>query len=397
MSADAFAFILILAVNAIITFLYWLFFFVIRKKYEAGFATRCFVMLACPVVGPIYFAMGWVLRKLFFHKPVDLVDVIFTKEREKTLLKADEDTERNIIPIKDAVTVVDKQNARELMLGVLRHDVRKSMSSLFLALNSDDSEISHYAASVLQSELGKFRSEVQKTAGEIDQTEALIREYERYDGELKTPAGKAYSKRLSELLGLPDEEPPESDDRVEGREKTKRKFTFADLSDKLEMSEDYQRHNTSAHEQGMRAFYGDEVVETTVRQKLNKQVGSAHELLQSLYEVLRQNVLSELESIHFTELEDRMAHLLEKRDMLSEEEMARASECWRLRKDYEKCAQWSDRLFLVYPESLEAFSTRLKLYYDSGDRTRFFDTLDRMKRNGVPLDHDMMEMVRVFM
>ena len=397
MSADVIAFLLILIINFIITFLYWLFFFVIQKKYEAGFATRCMVMLLCPVIGPVYFFLGWILRKIFFHNPVDLTDVIFSKERKKSLLKADEERENNIVPIKDAVTVVDKHNARELMLEVLRHDVRKSLSSLFLALNSDDSEISHYAASVLQSELGKFRISAQKTASEIDQTEAELREQEKYDGERKTSAGMEYSKRLAELRGTPDEETLQSDDRFEGREKEQRNFIFADLSDKLEQSEDFDKHKTSAYEQGLRAFFGDDIAETTLYQKLVKQTESAHNLMESIYEVLRQNVLSELESIRFTELMDRMALLLEKRDMLSADEMARTAECWRLRKNYEKCAEWSERLCLVYPESLEAFSAKLKLLYDTNDRERFFGTLDEMKRNGVPLSHEMMEMVRIFM
>ena len=74
MNPDVVTFLLILLVNFVITFLYWLFFFVIQKKYEAGFATRCMVMLLCPVIGPIYFFLGWILRKIFFHKPVELTD-----------------------------------------------------------------------------------------------------------------------------------------------------------------------------------------------------------------------------------------------------------------------------------------------------------------------------------
>ena len=397
MSGDEIAFLLILIINFIITFIYWLFYFVIQKKHEAGFASRCLVMLLFPVIGPIYFFLGWILRKVFFHKPVDLADVIFSKDREKTLLKADELSESNILPIKDAVSVVDKHNARVLMLEVLRHDVRKSLSSLFLALNSDDSEISHYAASVLQSELGKFRIGVQKIASDIDETEAEIRQLEKYDGEKKTPDGVEYSKRIDNSGGSDTEELKQEEDRFKGREKEEREFIFADLSDKLEESEDFNRHKASAYEQGMRAYYGDEAVETTIRQKLIDQAESAHELIDTIFEVLRQNVLSELESIRFTELLDRMARLLEKRDALSADEMARTAECWRLRKNYEKCAEWSDRLFFVYPESLEAFSTRLKLLYDTGNRERFFATLDEMKRNGVPLDHEMMEMVRIFM
>ncbi len=396
MSLDGIAFFLILAINFIITFIYWLYYFIIRKKYEAGFATRCMVMLLCPVVGPVYFFLGWVLRKVLFHKPVDLADVIFSKERGKSLIKADEFGESNIIPIKDAVSVVDKENARELMLEVLRHDVRKSLSSLFLALDSDDSEISHYAASVLQSELGKFRLAVQDTVSDIDEKESELRAYEKYDGERKTPEGELYSKRLDELSGKEPETLREEEGLVKGREKEKRKTVFADISDKMEQSEDFERHEIYAYEQGMRAFYGDEVAEETLKQKLFEQVKTAHELISDIYEVVTQNVFTELESIHFTELSDRMAHLLEKRDMLSAEEMARMAECWRLRKNYEKCAEWSDRLFMIYPDSLEAFSTKLKLSYDKGDRESFFATLNEMKSNGVPLDHEMMEMVRVF-
>ncbi len=397
MSGDMIAVLLILFVNLIVTFAYWLFYFVVRKEYEAGFATRCLVMLLCPVIGPVYFLLGWLLRKLFFHKPVDLADVIFSKDRKEKLLKADELGESNILPIKDAVAVVDKQNAREFILEVLRHDVRKSLSGLFLALNSDDSEISHYAASVLQSELGKFRISVQDIASDIDETEAELRSIEEYDGERKTPAGEEYSKRLEDLGVKEPEIIKQDEDRFEGKEKEERKFIFADLSNKLEQSEDYDKHETSAHEQGLRAYYGDELVETTILQKLTEQAESAHELIACLYEVLRQNVLSELESDNFTELTDRMARLLEKRDTLSAEEMAQTAECWRLRKNYEKCAEWSDRLFLVYPDLLEAHSTRLKLLYDMGDREGFLTALDEMKNSGVPLDHEMMEMVRVFM
>lgn len=49
MNPDVVTFLLILLVNFVITFLYWLFFFVIQKKYEAGFATRCMVMLGFTV------------------------------------------------------------------------------------------------------------------------------------------------------------------------------------------------------------------------------------------------------------------------------------------------------------------------------------------------------------
>ena len=67
-------------------------------------------------------------------------------------------------------------------------------------------------------------------------------------------------------------------------------------------SEDYYRHEISAHEQGMRAYFGDDIGEMTIHQKLIEQADKAHKLIDSIYGVLKQNVLSEMESIHFTAL-----------------------------------------------------------------------------------------------
>lgn len=399
MKKDAFIFLIILILNTVITILYWLFFKVYRKRNEGGYTARCIVMLLCPIVGPVYFALGWVFRKIFFHKPVDLTDVIFSKDREEILLKADEYGESNIVPVDDAVSVFDKENARTLMLRVLRTDVRRSLGSISAGLDSSDSEISHYAASMMQSELGKFRTGIQKTAAEIDRIEAELREEEKEDGALKTPAGKEFSLLLSPQTGeeTEEEELPTDSDLEQGEKREERRFFFADVSGQLEASEDYNRHEASAYEQGMRAFYGDEQKKETTRQKLQTQAEAAHSLIEDTYAVLKQNVLSDLESARFTELLDRMAHLMEKRDMLSETEMACVAECHLLRGDYEKCRAWCDQLSLVYPEALEAFSTKLKLLYNTGEREAFFEVLDQMKKTGVPLDHEMMEMVRCFL
>ena len=43
-------------------------------------------------------------------------------------------------------------------MNVIRGDYRNSLSSIALALNSEDSETAHYAASVLQDVLSDFRS-----------------------------------------------------------------------------------------------------------------------------------------------------------------------------------------------------------------------------------------------
>ena len=47
-------------------------------------------------------------------------------------------------------------------MNAIRGDYRNSLASLALALNSEDSETAHYAASVLQDVLSDFRSQVQE-------------------------------------------------------------------------------------------------------------------------------------------------------------------------------------------------------------------------------------------
>ena len=60
-------------------------------------------------------------------------------------------------PLEESLAVSDKRNMRMLMLNVIRGDMQKSLESITMALNSEDSETSHYAASVLRDELNDFR------------------------------------------------------------------------------------------------------------------------------------------------------------------------------------------------------------------------------------------------
>lgn len=59
-------------------------------------------------------------------------------------------------PLEESLAVSDKRNMRMLMLNVIRGDMQKSLESITMALNSEDSETSHYAASVLRDELNDF-------------------------------------------------------------------------------------------------------------------------------------------------------------------------------------------------------------------------------------------------
>ena len=167
-------FLLMLFANLLIAVIYFLWYMVFAtifgkkrtKKYKKDngrtYLLRFVVMLLCPVIGPLLFLLSYLIFKLPFWKKADLEDVIFSKERVRIQMKADEERERNVIPLEDALAVNDKTRMRMVMMNVLKGDIQSSLSAISQALKVKDSETSHYAASALSDELNKFRINVQK-------------------------------------------------------------------------------------------------------------------------------------------------------------------------------------------------------------------------------------------
>lgn len=175
-------FVIVWIINFIISVLYYLwgalFYVPTRERHDKDeaeylhdnrrtYLIRVIVMVLCPIIGPLFFLISHLIYMTIFRQEVDLEDVIFSKERVKTNAKADEERERNLVPLEEALAVSDKKNLRMLMLNVIRGDLQDSLESISLALNSEDSETSHYAASVLRDELNDFRVKVQKIYTDI--------------------------------------------------------------------------------------------------------------------------------------------------------------------------------------------------------------------------------------
>ena len=168
MTAHMDRFIILLGINSILAAVYFIWSVLRKKERFLGYGSKTLVMLLCPVVGPLYVWMGYVIYRCFFFWFLDLEDIIFKKDRVKTYMHADEERGRTVVSMEEALAVTDKDNLRALMLNVVRGDVRNSLASISLALNSEDSETSHYAASVLQDALNDFRTTVQKCCNEIE-------------------------------------------------------------------------------------------------------------------------------------------------------------------------------------------------------------------------------------
>lgn len=155
-------FIILMVLNLLIVAAYIIWNYLRRREQWFSVVVKAVVMLVCPLAGPMFVLVGYVAYRLFFSQAMDLDDVVFNKEKSKMYLHADEERERNMVSMEEALAVTDKTNLRKLMMNVIRGDVKKSLSSISLALNSEDSETSHYAASVLQDELNHFRVQVQQ-------------------------------------------------------------------------------------------------------------------------------------------------------------------------------------------------------------------------------------------
>ena len=155
-------FIILIIINTCIVVIYFLWNRAQNREKKIGYLAKSVVMLLCPVFGPLFIGLGYVFYRYLFTQHVDLEDVVFKKDRVKTYMHADEERGRTMVPVEEALAVTDKENLRNLMLNVVRADVRDSLASISLALNSEDSETSHYAASVLQDALNDFRATVQK-------------------------------------------------------------------------------------------------------------------------------------------------------------------------------------------------------------------------------------------
>lgn len=148
-----------------------------EKKKRNGHFIRAIIMFLCPIVGPMFFLMEQLISHFFFKQDADLADVIFSKERVKTRKRADEDQEGNMVPIEEALAISDTSSVRTLMMNVVRGDVKNSLFSIALALNSEDTETSHYAAAVLRDELNDFRSRVQEMYKKIKDGDKQAAEY----------------------------------------------------------------------------------------------------------------------------------------------------------------------------------------------------------------------------
>jgi len=298
--------IILLICNAVIAVIYLIVSIIGYKKNTEKLRNRNFIilflcMLLCPVVVELMCLMAFIWYKVFFSEPVDLEDVIFSKDRIKSVVRAQEEQERNIVSLEEAIEITNNKDLRELMMNVVRGDIREYLAAISLALGSSDSEVSHYAASVLQDTLNNFRMNVEKMRQEAARSQ---------DNK---------SEKLSELIDFIN---PVLEQKV-----------FNDME-----------------QAGFVRILGD----------------VADELYDTAPETISSKQFKDV-SLRYLEI-----------------------------RDFDNCRKWCDRAEKYFPEALATYTCRLKLYFESGNSEEFFAQMDRLKKSGVVVDNETLELMRTF-
>lgn len=167
--------IVLLVLNLIVACVYlvWNKLYGKQKNYIVGFV----VMLLCPVIGACFYLLAYLVFKFFMDEPVDLEDVVFNKTKKKAISAAEEEKESNVVSMEEAIAITNKHDLRALMMNVVRGDIKKYLHSISLALDSEDTETAHYAASVMQEALNDFRVVVEKEVELIQEDNPNVEQY----------------------------------------------------------------------------------------------------------------------------------------------------------------------------------------------------------------------------
>lgn len=157
----------LLFINALLTLVYG----VIAAIRRAGVRALLImlIMLLCPIVGPLTMGGSYLVQRFFLgNKQVDLEAVSFSHEK-KVFVFAPDESEHELVPIEESLLVSSLTDRRKAFLDSIRLNVDKNIALYSLGLENDDSETSHYSASILMEAAAGFQDTLQALAVEYEQ------------------------------------------------------------------------------------------------------------------------------------------------------------------------------------------------------------------------------------
>jgi hypothetical protein len=301
---------------------------------------------------------------------VDLEDVVFSKDRVKQIVKADEEREKNVVPIQEALAVSDNTNLRSLMLNVIKGNIEQSLSSISLALDSEDSETSHYAASVLSKELNEFRLNVRKLQQEVKKEDEENLEDTSHRDEYGVLLINYMDKFLKQHVFTNVEQ----------------EYFVKIMADTGEMvyQDEIERKENTAKEEALRL---EEEKRLLQEQKNMKEIEKAKyklkERAKQIEPMFRARGVKQIE---------------EEAKPITLNEQQYSSIALRLieSKDYVNARVWCERSLQDFPNVLSSYQCMMKLLFLLEEKEEFLKVLHRLKKSGITIDNETLEMIRIF-
>lgn len=204
------AIIYILVIN-FITALIYLFMKWRKKDLNCGIIMSIF-MIICPLVGPTYLFFSWFVYKIYFKRresDISIEELSLRKEKIEIILKPDMRSALNKVPLEEALIVSDKKSARKLLLDLLREDSTGSLNTILKAVEHQDTEVSHYAASAISDTINEFKIREKKLREKYDKDKEniqLCNEYVQYLNDflsqkiLSAPEQRLYCNLFEKLI-----------------------------------------------------------------------------------------------------------------------------------------------------------------------------------------------------
>ena len=305
MTVERIRFLTVVLVNCVVTMGYRIWFLTFKRDQDnrKQYIMHAVIMVLCPVVGPLFFLCGYLKYRFIKFGDRDLSDVEFSKQRHAARVKADEERERNIVPVEESIMISDQEKKRANMLNILLGETGETLSAIALALDSDDSEVAHYAASFLQSKLDAFRERVR-------QSKQMIQE--------QKDRGEPYQDAVLVLI--------------------------RDM---------------------------DQILKQQVLTRVEQldYVGQMETLCQDLYD----NDRDKLEVSCYSSLFSRLLEL----------------------QAYDRAEVWGERFADQYPDQLQPYTLRMKLYFETEQTERFMQVLAKLRASNIEIDYQTLELIRM--
>jgi hypothetical protein len=178
------------------------------RKRQKNIVVKLIVAIFCPFFGL------FILYFMFHDRKDDgafIPEGIIQKQKENAeiLRKVNFERETSFVPMKDALLLNDNQTKRKMLLDILKNDTFSHIGILQTALQNDDSETSHYAATAIQEIKSQLLSSIQHMEYQLEKNPddlklltsyaEVIKQYV-FTGFLDEGTEKKYNYHYSQIL-----------------------------------------------------------------------------------------------------------------------------------------------------------------------------------------------------